>query len=293
MPEGHSIHRLARRHRRLLAGRRVAASSPQGRFAEGAAIIDGARLVGTDAWGKHLFHTYADRPDAEPVLLHVHLGLYGKFREGTGEPEPPRGALRLRLTTIDDDADEEEGQDEARWLDLRGPTACELMTPPERALLLARLGPDPLRPRTDPGAWLPRITRSRAPIATLLMDQSVVSGIGNIYRAELLFRHGLDPFLPGREVDPDVLAEAWPDLVQLMRVGVRGGRIVTTEREHRERPAGRVRRVDSFYVYGRAGLPCRVCGTEVVDDVLAARRLFWCPSCQPPGGGRRPGLTPA
>lgn len=278
MPEGHSIHRLAGRHRRLLLGHHVRASSPQGRFAEGAALIDGARMVGADAWGKHLFHSYADHPGGDPLVLHVHLGLYGKFREGTGEPDEPRGALRLRLVTGDGD--------DTRWLDLRGPTACELIAAPERDALLARLGPDPLRRGTDPGPWLARTARSRAPLGTLLLDQSVVAGIGNVYRAELLFRHGLDPHLSGRETDPAVLAGAWDDLVQLMRVGVRSGRIVTTEPEHRERPAGRVRRSDAHYVYGRAGLPCRVCGTEVVDGELGARRLFWCPVCQPPGGGR-------
>ncbi|PUA79616.1 Fpg/Nei family DNA glycosylase [Nocardioides currus] len=278
MPEGHSIHRLARRHRRLLVGRRVRASSPQGRFAEGAALIDGATVVGTDAWGKHLFHTYADHPGGEPLVLHVHLGLYGKFREGRGEPDEPRGALRLRLVV--------DGPDERSWLDLRGPTACEIVTAPERDLILDRLGPDPLRSGTDLRAWMPRLARSRAPIGTLLLDQSAVAGIGNVYRAELLFRHGVDPHLPGREVDPGVLDAMWLDLVRLMRAGVRSGRIVTTEPEHRERPAGRVRRIDAHYVYGRVGRPCRVCGTAVLDGQLAARRLFWCPVCQPPGGGR-------
>jgi endonuclease VIII len=274
VPEGHSIHRLAGRHRRLLVGHRVAASSPQGRFAEGAALIDGAALVRTDAWGKHLFHHYrhaADSPDAPPLLLHVHLGLYGKFRDGTGEPEEPRGALRLRLTT----------DDGSHWLDLRGPTACELLDPPSYDALLARLGPDPLRPRTDPEPWVVRVRRSRAPLGTLLLDQSVVAGIGNVYRAELLFRHGLHPWLPGRDADPDTLRATWRDLRDLMRAGVRSGRIVTTEPEHRERAAGRARRTDAHYVYGRAGLTCRVCGAEVVDADLAARRLFWCPSCQP------------
>jgi len=66
----------------------------------------------------------------------------------------------------------------------------------------------------------------------------------------------------------------------LLRAGVRAGRIVTTHPEDRERPAGRPRRVDAHYVYGRAGLPCRVCGTPVLDATIAARRLFWCPVCQ-------------
>ena len=268
MPEGHSIHRLAGRHRRLLLGRRVRASSPQGRFTEGAALLDGAELVGTDAWGKHLFHEYVGDG---PLLLHVHLGLYGKFRDGTGEASEPRGALRLRLVA--------EGG--GTWLDLRGPTACELLTPAEQEALLARLGPDPLRPRTDPGPWLARVARSRAPLGTLLLDQSVVAGIGNVYRAELLFRHGLNPHLPGRDAGAEVLALAWDDLTRLMRTGVRAGRIVTTEAEHRARPVGRARRIDAHYVYGRAGLPCRVCGAGIVDATLAARRVFWCPSCQP------------
>ena len=279
MPEGHSIHRLARRHRRLLVGRHVRASSPQGRFAEGAALIDGARVVGTEAWGKHLFHFYADHVDGDPLVLHIHLGLFGRFREGGGEPDAPRGALRLRLVT-------EESEDDRGWLDLSGPTACELITTPERDTLLSRLGPDPLRQGTDPEAWLPRMTRSRAPVGTLLLNQSVVAGIGNVYRAELLFRHGIDPHMPGREVDPAVLDAAWVDLVELMGAGARSGRIITTSPEHRERPAGRVRRADSHYVYGRAGLGCRVCGTVVLDGQLAARRIFWCPTCQPAGGGR-------
>lgn len=86
MPEGHTIHRLAGRHQRLLAGHEVRASSPQGRFAEGAALLDGAVLRRTDAWGKHLFHRYGDGD----LVPHVHLGLYGAFRDGTGEPPDPR-----------------------------------------------------------------------------------------------------------------------------------------------------------------------------------------------------------
>ena len=262
MPEGHSIHRLARRHRRLLVGQRLAVDSPQGRFADGAALLDGRVLAGTDAWGKHLFHRYDD------LWLHVHLGLYGTFRDGTLPAPPARGALRLRLLG------------DATWVELRGPTACEVLTDDERRVLQARLGPDPLRPRTNPAPFVHRVLRSRAPIATLLMDQAVIAGVGNVYRAEVLHRQRLDPFRPGRDHDEASVRAVWEDLVALMQAGVRAGRIVTTAPEDRERPAGRPRRSDSHYVYGRAALPCRICGTPVQDAQLAARRLFWCPVCQ-------------
>jgi endonuclease-8 len=262
VPEGHTIHRLARRHARLLVGQRVSADSPQGRFEDGARLLDGRVLDATDAWGKHLFHRYDD------LWLHVHLGLYGKFRDGALPAPPPRGALRLRLLG------------DAHWLELRGPTACEVMTDAERAVVLARLGPDPLRRRPDADAFLARVLRSRAPIGTLLMDQAVVAGVGNVYRAEVLFRQRLDPYRPGREHDAAELRAVWDDLVALLRAGVRAGRIVTTHPDDRERPSGRPRRVDAHYVYGRAALPCRVCGTPVRDALVAARRLFWCTVCQ-------------
>jgi endonuclease-8 len=263
VPEGHTIHRLARRHRRLLVGRSVRASSPQGRFAEGAALLDGRTILGTDAWGKHLFHRYDDG------WLHVHLGLYGRYADGAGPAPDPRGALRLRLET------------DEHWVDLRGPTACELLADPEREALLARLGPDPLRPGTDHTAAGPRVLRSRAPIGTLLMNQAVVAGIGNVYRAEVLFRHRLHPWTPGRDVPEATWAALWDDLVVLMRDGVRSGRIVTTDPDDRERPHGRPRRVDAHYVYRRTALPCRRCGTAVLGGELAARTVFWCPTCQP------------
>lgn len=240
----------------------MAADSPQGRFDDGARLLDGRVLDATDAWGKHLFHRYDD------LWLHVHLGLYGKFRDGALPAPEPRGALRLRL--LGDD----------HWLELRGPTACEVLTDAERRAVLARLGPDPLRRRPDAAAFVARVLRSRAPVGTMLMDQSVVAGVGNVYRAEALFRQRLDPFRQGRLHDAAVLHALWDDLVVLLRAGVRAGRIVTTRPQDRERPSGRPRRVDAHYVYGRAEQPCRICGTPVRDALVAARRLFWCPVCQ-------------
>jgi endonuclease-8 len=263
MPEGHTLHRLARQQSELFAGSVVRAASPQGRFALGAAVLDGRRLVAAEAYGKHLLHHYE-----EDVLLHVHLGLYGTFTTGQSPPPEPRGALRLRLAN------------DSWWTDLRGPTACELYDPPARERLLERLGPDPLRDDADPAVAYRRVRTTRTPIAAVLMDQRVVAGIGNVYRAEILFRHRIDPFRPGRDVGPEEWAVLWRDLRRLMRAGVRAGHIVTTRAEDRPRRRGAPLREDRFYVYRRTGLPCRVCGTEIRTQELAGRNLYWCPNCQ-------------
>jgi formamidopyrimidine-DNA glycosylase len=266
VPEGHTIHRLARDLLRAFGRRPVAASTLQDRFAASAALLDGATLTRTDAHGKHLFLIFrAVRPADR--LLHIHLGLYGKFPIAGAPAHVPRGALRLRL------------ENETAWADLRGPTACELISPPERQGIVARLGPDPLRADADPERAWSRISRSRMPIGALLMAQDVISGIGNVYRAEVLFRHRINPYREGRLIGRGEWEAIWLDLCELLRAGVRAGRIVTTRAEDRPR-RGRPRREDSFYVYRRAGEPCRICGTSVRMETLAARNLFWCPHCQ-------------
>src|SRR3954470_20085441 len=268
MPEGHTLYRLAREQTRLFVGRPVHVTSPQGRFAAGAALLDGRVLEGVVSHGKHLFAAFG------PDTLHVHLGLYGSYATGTGVAPAPRGALRMRW--------EGPGPDGTGvWTDLRGPTACEVLAAPEVERILARLGPDPLRPRANGALAHRRIAGSRTAIGALLMDQSVLAGVGNVYRAELLFRHGVSPFRPGRAVDGALWARLWADLVTLMKAGVRMGRIVTTRPEDRSRRRGGVTRDDAHYVYRRTGLPCRVCRNEVRTEVMAGRNLYWCPVCQP------------
>lgn len=263
MPEGHTLHRLARSQQTQFAAHVVDVSSPQGRFEAGAALVDGRVLDDVRAHGKHLFAAFGDR------IVHVHLGLFGKVSSGVGEPSPPVGQIRMRWVAS------------TGWSDLRGPTACEVLAPSEVDSILDRLGPDPLRARPNGDAAFERIRRSRAPIAGLLMDQRVLAGVGNVYRAEILFRHRVDPYLPGRALSPDRWHPLWDDLVTLMRAGLRSGRIVTTDRPHRQRRTGQARRVDAHYVYRRAGLPCRLCATPVAMRELAGRNLFWCPTCQP------------
>jgi endonuclease-8 len=268
VPEGHTIHRLALRHTELFAGRRLRASSPQGRFVAGAAAIDGRVLRSASAYGKHLLHDYGNAG-----TVHIHLGLYGKFSDGRPPVPPPVGEVRLRLSN------------RSHWLDLRGPAACELLDPPQVAALLARLGPDPLRADSDPAAAYDRIARSARPIAALLLDQSIVAGAGLIFVLETLFRAGIAPTAPGRSVTPEAWRELWADLRALMSEAVVSGRIDTVHTVHTPAAMGRAPRIDrhggEVYVYRRAGQPCLVCATPVSAATLAGRNLFWCQVCQP------------
>ncbi len=272
MPEGHTLHRLARSIDQRFAGRVVEVSSPQGRFAEAAAILDGTELVAAEAWGKHLFVGFG--PER---FVHVHLGLYGRFEVRDGPVPAPEGQVRLRLVS-------EHGM-VSSYADLRGATTCDLVTEAERLAILDRLGPDPLRADADPGRAWSRIRVSRAPVGALLMDQRVLAGVGNVYRAELLFRHRIHPLRPGSTLRQGRFRAMWDDLCRLMRDGVATGRIDTVREEHTPEAMGREPRRDDHggevYVYRRHGQPCHVCGSRVRTAVLAARNLFWCPRCQP------------
>lgn len=331
MPEGHSVHRIARQFARNFVGRPVAASSPQGRFAEGAAVLDGRTVENVQAVGKQMFlETEGD------LWLRVHLGLYGAW-DFAGEilVDPTiasangrMGQTNQRGTDLDEDrihddagenslssigaprrtrvhvrmsegttglAEETEwpppvvGQVRLRLLtdstcaDLRGPTACVLQTPEEMLATVAKLGPDPLVGDPDEGEerFVAAVRRKPTPIALLLMDQSVVSGIGNVYRAELLFRAGLNPHTPGRDVPEETVRALWRDWVRLLAIGVETGQMMTmddlTPDQYR---AAMAHRDDRHWVYHRTGLPCRVCGTAIVLEEIGARKLYWCPRCQ-------------
>ncbi|WP_238008054.1 zinc finger domain-containing protein [Dactylosporangium sp. AC04546] len=267
MPEGHTIHRLAERHRKLFGGRPVEVSSPQGRFAAGAQRLDGRVLEATEAHGKHLLHHYSGGD-----TLHIHLGLYGKFTDGDGPAPAEVGEIRLRMVNAD------------HWLDLRGPTACELLDPGEVDALHARLGPDPLAADDDGDTAFARIRGSGRTLMGLLMDQSIVAGAGLIYVTEALFRAGLPPTTTGKRLRYGQWQAIWADLRTLMRSGVADGRIDTVHSAHTPEAMGRAPRVDrhggEVYVYRRTGQPCLVCGTPVRTAVLTARNAYWCPLCQ-------------
>ena len=306
MPEGHSVHRLARQFSDVFSGQRLAVSSPQGRFADGAALLNGRTLVASVAHGKHLFLHFD-----HGLVLHVHLGLYGAWDFGgdatfrgassigaprkVGErevfddgvaadaasetagggsgyegPPAPVGAVRVRLAGAHG------------WADLRGATTCHAITEAEADAVLARLGPDPLRNLSgDKEGFIAGVRARRTPLAALLMDQKVIAGVGNVYRAELLFRQGLDPWLPGRSLDAEAAGGLWEDTVAMMSDGVRDGRIITTPPTYWTDPAAGLPAPDeSHFVYRRHGLDCRNCATAVALTDLAARKLYWCPVCQ-------------
>ncbi|TDQ53722.1 Fpg/Nei family DNA glycosylase [Actinorugispora endophytica] len=292
MPEGHMLHRLANHFAEFYGGRRLRVSSPQGRFAEGAARIDGRVMAEAEAYGKHLFLGFG-----HGEWLRIHLGLYGALTFGDADGEyglampreavpgasrtpardadgffaapPPVGAVRVRLVAADS------------WVDLRGPSACEVLDEAGKRAVQDRLGPDPLRADADPERAWRTVGRSRSTIAALLMRQDVIAGVGNIYRAEALFRAGVEPHRAGRDLTRAEWDALWADLTGLLEAGVECGRIVTTRPEDRGDPAADpVPREESFYVCYRTGEPCRRCGAPIRSERLAARTLYWCPGCQ-------------
>ena len=305
MPEGHSVHRLARQLADLFEGQQLRVSSPHGRFSAGAALLDGRVLTRSRAHGKHLYLDFAAPDDPSDVLvLRSHLGIYGAWsfagdetfaaassigaprRLGEREsgsaaapvahddagrvvPEAPVGAVRVRLAG------------EHGWADLRGPALCVAETPEEAAAAEAKLGPDPLDPQADPEPFVAAAGRSRRPIGVLLMEQHVVAGIGNIFRAESLFRRGVDPMTPGTSLTREDLLGLWEENVALMAVGVRVGRIITTDPVDRPGvPDTEAWPEHANYVYHRHGKPCLRCGATVLKKDLNGRGLYWCPSCQ-------------
>lgn len=264
MPEGHTTHRLARLHRTALAGQRLRVASPQGRFADGAARLDGRVLDGVEAYGKHLFYRFEGA-----AVLHVHLGLVGTFRTHRGTAPDAGAGVRLRLAAG------------GVAVDLSGPMACEVLDSGEAEAIVAGLGPDPLRPGADPARARAALAGRRSPIATALLDQRVLAGVGNVFRAESLFVCGIHPERPAGTVAADGWDDLWRTLRRMLRQGERSGRIVTVAPAEVGAPSrARVPDAERTYVYRRAGLPCRRCGAAVRSWPLGGRPVYGCPRCQ-------------
>ena len=326
MPEGHSVHRIARQFALHFVGHEVAVTSPQGRFADGAKQLHGHTMTDAKAVGKQMFLEFDNQ-----LWLRVHLGLYGAWdfagditadattasadgrmgqtnmrgtvlqKKSIQENEDSLSSIgaprrtRLRMSeqevegTLADFPPEPIGAVRVRLLtasavaDLRGPTACEVLTPEQVDAAIAKLGPDPLvdDPVVAEERFVSVVRKKPTPIALLLMDQNLVSGIGNVYRAELLFRARLNPHTPGKLVPEETLRELWRDWAHLLAIGVKTGQMLTMDKlspaAYRKALASRD---DRHWVYHRTGLPCRVCGTNIVMEELGGRKLYWCPMDQ-------------
>ncbi len=301
----------------LFVGRPWRVTSPQGPFTAGAARLTGRAPQRAEAWGKHLFiHVGAD-------IWQVHLGLYGAFsfqgdeqfagaaslgapRTATEQltphydddgwiiPTPPTGAVRARVHT------------RHGWADLRGPATCRVLNPMRYEQIIGRLGPDPLRQADGPldeqmlQSFAQNLSRRRISIAAALMDQAVIAGVGNIYRAESLFVEGIDPDTPAARLTEEQVRSLWQTLTRQLRHGFTEGVIRTlrepeTPRESETRrepgtargfgtlsdpqtPGRNPRR--RHWVYKHQGTRCLRCGETIRSRELAGRRLYWCPGCQ-------------
>jgi endonuclease VIII len=263
MPEGDTVWRTARRLHGALAGHRL--TSADLRHPRWATVDLSGRLV-TEvvSRGKHLLlRTTADH--GVPSTVHTHLGMDGSwwlFRAGElwrgGAPHQVRVVLatagltavayRLKTLTV-------------------VPTAAE-------DDLVGHLGPDLLGPDWDAEEAVRRLTAEPGrEIGVALLDQRNLAGIGNLYRAEVLFLRGVWPWTPVADV-PDLAGT-----VELAR------RLLSANRDRPEQATtGSLLRGQQHWVYGRAGQPCRRCRTTIRTGELGpdpeARRAYWCPRCQ-------------
>lgn len=270
MPEGHTVRAIANDWLDLV-GDKVSVSSPQGRFAEGALLIDGRTITAVRPHGKHLFVGFDN-----DLWLHVHLGRFGSFFWRESDPvDPPAGnTVRMRLIYS-------EGH-----VDLRGAMVVEVIDDARKSEIHSSLGPDPLNQDDDIEAVMNWVRRYKTPIGAILMHQSVIAGIGNIYRAEILWRLKIDPWTPTSDVTDAQFRAIWADAVLLLEDGVLQHGYATST-AHIPLPDGTLPNVSGYgnkynktNVYDREGLPCPRCGDPIVSELVEGRKMYSCKNCQ-------------
>ncbi|MCM2373156.1 Fpg/Nei family DNA glycosylase [Aporhodopirellula aestuarii] len=267
MPEGHKTHFLAAEHSRQFAGEMLKVTSPQGRFTPDAKKVNGRILESVTAAGKHLFYGFeGDR------IVHVHLGRYGSFVCEPSPPSPPRGQVRMRMVAPE------------YTLDLRGPTQCRVIDSETRSSIVDKLGPDPLAGGRKADFWS-NVSTSGKPIGGLLLDQSVIAGIGNILRAEILFETGIDPNCAGKDLTSEEFASLWKSLTKMMKVSLKHGRIISVTAGEAGKPLAKLNNRERFRVYGKT--ECPRCGGPITNEPIASRKLYACPNCQGMNGADR------
>lgn len=260
MPEGDTIHRHARRLRPVLVGRRADLVMP--RIAT--PVPTPVDVTAVRVHGKHLLFDL-EPVITGPVVLHVHLGMPGRWQVTTPPPTaPPRGHdLRVALTTSG-----------ARATCRRAPVA-ELLEPgrEHRHRVLGRLGPD-LADDVDLDDLVRRARgRPARPLHVVLLDQGVAAGLGNVLAVEACHQAGLDPRVSVARLADDDLRDVY----------ARGRRALVDNIDRARRTTVPGARAGTLWVYGREGRPCRRCDMTLVATSLGAnpRRVTWCPNCQP------------
>jgi endonuclease VIII len=257
MPEGDTIHRAAASLRAALGhGPLVVLDAPGVR---GAAPVRGEAIEAIEARGKHLLVCFAGGS-----TLHTHLGMTGSWRvdpPSRNGARPTRPGTWARVVT-----------DRAAAVCRSAPTV-ELLDPDalRRHPVLSALGPDLCLPDPDLGAIVSRLRAlldPATPIGVALLDQRPASGIGNVYRSEVLWACAVDPFAPVSDLDDPTLRELFATANRLLRANLGGWR---------RRTYG-----DALAVYDRAGRACPRCGAAVASRKLGeqARTTWWCPTCQ-------------
>jgi endonuclease-8 len=266
MPEGDTIFRTADVLRAALSGRRitraVAQPRPGLRCVPDLSRLIGATVSSVDPRGKHLLIGFDNG-----LTLRSHLRMSGswhRYRPGERWRRPRTQASAILETN------------ESIAVAFNTPVV-ELMTEAElhRSRSLSTLGPDLLAPSFDPDEALRRLRMGgEVELGNALLDQRAVAGIGNVYKSEVAFLEARDPWAPVRAFSDDELMAILRTARRLLRANTRGGGRVTT---------GSQARGEGLWVYGRAGRPCRRCGTgvEVRRQGEQARLTYWCPRCQP------------
>lgn len=280
MVEGHSVHRVATFHRQRLVGKQFRATSPNGRFSDGARSIDGKFFARIEAVGKNLFAFFADTIDISEnddgvVVVHVHFGMAGNwsvYDQSNGEDAPePSKTNRLRLTSI--------MQDDGIGGLVVDLAAMTVQYGHGTALYhekRAKLGQDPLRDDADPETLWNKVRLSKKSIGSLIMDQSFFCGPGNIYRAEILFLAGIHPDTTGMHLTRHEFDCIWLYTVKLLKRGYETGSILTVDPgEARALGMPDLRR----YIYNTAA--CPRCSSRIQSWSINNRTCYACLVCQP------------
>ena len=265
MPEGDTIHRTASTLAKWLGGRTITAARSTMPGVECRDLI-GRRVESVTARGKNLVILFVDdRGRGKPLALRTHMMMTGSWHvyEKGVRWQRPRYQARIVLEAGDRIA-----------VSFNVPVATlNLETVVEASTALRDLGPDVLVEPCDIDDVLRRAQERRpATVGSLLLDQRIVAGIGNVYRCEALFLAGLDPWTKPTSMDPDTLRTLIVNCSELMCANV-------DHPSSRDTGAGRGR----AWVYGRRARPCLRCETPIRSGLIGdpVRRIYWCPTCQP------------